>query len=131
MIDEKNKVHKPKALSFEGSIYILISGWTHSGGSVLCSMALNNDNVVFIGEETGGGHEFYTAGNMVIYTLPNTQCQVEVQMIRYQSNSPENAFPKVSGIRPHHSVTQTHEDFIKGSDTVMQFTLDLIKAKKN
>ncbi len=95
------------------------------------SMALNNDNVLFIGEETGGGHEFYTAGNMVLYTLPNTQCQVEVPMIRYQSNSPENAFPKGSGIRPHHCVTQTREDFIKGTDTVMQFALDLIKAKKN
>ena len=131
MIDEKNKIHKPKAMAFEGSIYILISGWTHSGGSVLCSMALNNDNVVFIGEETGGGHKFYTAGNMVLYTLPNTQCQIEVPMIRYQSNSPKNAFPKGSGIRPHHSVTQTREDFIKGTDTVMQFTLDLIKAKTN
>ena len=131
MIDEKNKIHKPKAIAFDGSIYILISGWTHSGGSVLCSMALNNDNAVFIGEETGGGHEFYTAGNMVLYTLPNTQCQIEVPMIRYQSNSPANAFPKGSGIRPHHSVTQTREDFIKGTDTVMQFTLDLIKAKKN
>ena len=131
MIDDKNKIHKPKSIAFKGSIYILISGWTHSGGSVLCSMALNNDNVVFIGEETGGGHEFYTAGNMVLYTLPNTQCQVEVPMIRYQSNSPANIFPKGSGIRPHHSVTQTREDFIKGTDTVMQFTLDLIKAKKN
>jgi hypothetical protein len=131
MIDDKNKIHKPKALAFEGSIYILISGWTHSGGSVLCSMALNNDNVVFIGEETGGGHQFYTAGNMVLYTLPNTQCQVEVPMIRYQSNSPAKAFPKGSGIRPHHSVIQTREDFIKGTDSVMQFTLDLIKAKKN
>ena len=131
MIDEKNKIHKPKAIAFDGSIYILISGWTHSGGSVLCSMALNNDNVVFIGEETGGGHEFYTAGNMVLYTLPNTQCQVEVPMIRYQSNSPTNAFPKGSGIRPHHSVTQTREDFINGTDTVMQFALDLIKAKTN
>ena len=131
MIDEKNKIHKPKAIAFDGSIYILISGWTHSGGSVLCSMALNNDNVVFIGEETGGGHEFYTAGNMVLYTLPNTQCQVEVPMIRYQSNSPTNAFPKGIGIRPHHSVTQTREDFINGTDTVMQFALDLIKAKTN
>ena len=131
MIDDKNKIHKPKSITFKGSIYILISGWTHSGGSVLCSMALNNDNVVFIGEETGGGHEFYTAGNMVLYTLPNTQCQVEVPMIRYQSNSPGNIFPKGSGIRPHHSVTQTHDDFIKGTDTVMQFTLDLIKAKTN
>ena len=124
MIDEKNKIHKPKAIAFDGSIYMLISGWTHSGGSVLCSMALNNDNVVFIGEETGGG-------NMVLYTLPNTQCQVEVPMIRYQCNSPANAFPKGSGIRPHHSVTQTREDFIKGTDTVMQFALDLIKAKTN
>ena len=64
-------------------------------------MVLNNDNATFIGQETGDGHEFYTAGNM--------------------------AFPNGSGLRPHHRVAQSQADFIQGKDTVMQFSLDLIK----
>jgi hypothetical protein len=130
IIDEKNKIRQPKPSGFKGNIYFLISGWTHSGGAVLCGMALNNDNVTFIGQETGGGHEFYTAGNMAFYTLPNTRCQLEVPMIRYQNAVPVKAFPKGSGIRPHHRVTQSQADFIKGRDTVMEFALDLIKKSE-
>jgi hypothetical protein len=127
IIDEKNKIRQPKPSGFKGQIFFLISGWTHSGGAVLCSMALNNDNVTFIGQETGGGHEFYTAGNMAFYTLPNTRCQLEVPMIRYQNAVPAKAFPRGSGIRPHHRVAKSQADFIQGKDTVMQFALDLIK----
>tara|TARA_B100001971_G_scaffold212200_1_gene241679 strand:- start:1470 stop:2942 length:1473 start_codon:yes stop_codon:yes gene_type:complete len=130
LIDEKNKVNQPKKRGFKGNIYILISGWTHSGGTVVCSLALNNDNITFIGQETGGGHEYYTAGNMVLYTLPNTQCQIEVPMILYRNGIPEKAFPKGSGVLPKHRVTQTQTDFISGKDTVMQFALDLIHQSK-
>ncbi len=130
LIDEKNKVNRFKKQGFRGNIYILISGWTHSGGAVVCSMALNNDNVTFIGQETGGGHEYYTAGNMVLYTLPNTQCQVEVPMILYRNGIPEKVFPKGSGIVPKHRVVQTQKDFISGKDTVMQFVLELIHQSK-
>ena len=131
LIEEKNKVNQPKKQGFKGNIYILTSGWTHSGGAVVCSMALNNDNVTFIGQETGGGHEYYTAGNMVLYTLPNTQCQVEVPMILYRNGIPKKVFPKGSGIVPKHRVVQTQKDFISGKDTVMQFALDLIHQSKN
>ena len=130
LIEEKNKVNQPKKQGFKGNIYILISGWTHSGGAVVCSMALNNDNVTFIGQETGGGHEYYTAGNMVLYTLPNTLCQVEVPMILYRNGIPEDSFPKGSGIAPKHRVVQTQKDFIQGRDTVVQFALDLIQQTK-
>ena len=130
LIDEKNKVNRFKKQGFRGNIYILISGWTHSSGAVVCSMALNNDNVTFIGQETGGGHEYYTAGNMVLYTLPNTQCQVEVPMILYRNGIPEKVFPKGRGIVPKHRVVQTQEDFISGKDTVMQFALELIHQSK-
>jgi len=129
VIDEKNKLYKPKANGFSGKVYFLISGWTFSGGTVLCALALQNDNVTYIGEETGGGHEFYTAGNMVLYSLPNTQCQLEVPMIRYQNDLPEGMFPKGSGVRPKHQVIQTQDDFIKGRDSVMEFTRNLIKMK--
>jgi hypothetical protein len=130
LVDKKNKLRQPKPGGFKGDLFFLTSGLTHSGGAVLCSYALNNDNAVFIGQETGGGHEFYSAGNMAFYTLPNTGCQIEVPMIRYQNEVPAKVFPKGSGIRPHHRVVQSQADFIKGRDTVLQFALDLIKKSE-
>ena len=127
MIDEKNRRWNPKKTAFDGQVYALISGWTHSGGVVLCSYLLNNDNVTFIGEETGGGHATFTAGNMVLYNLPNTGCQLEVPLIQYENYRGEKTFPKGSGIQPDHKVTQSQKDLIANVDTVMEFALQLAR----
>ena len=88
---------------------------------------LNNDNVTFIGEETGGGHAVFTAGNMVLYDLPNTLCQLEVPLILYENFKGSRSFPKGSGIRPDHKVTQSQKDLIANEDTVMNFALNLAR----
>ncbi len=129
MIEEKNKKWEPKKKSFDGHVIALIGGWTHSGGAVFGSYLLNNDNVTFIGEETGGGHDTFTAGNMVLYDLPNTRCQLEVPLIRYENYRGNRDFPKGSGIRPDHPVQRTPEDLIKKVDTVMEFALKLARKK--
>ena len=129
MIDEKNRRWKPKKKAFDGHVFALISGWTHSGGVVFGSYLLNNDNVTFIGEETGGGHATFTAGNMVLYDLPNTQCQLEIPLIRYENFRGERDFPKGSGIRPDHPVQQSQKDFIDKVDTAMEFALGLARKR--
>jgi hypothetical protein len=130
MSDELNRLNQPKGMAFRGKLWFLISGWTHSGGATLGSFAANNDNVTFIGEETGGNRFAYTAGNMVLYSLPHTQCQLEVPMILYRNDTPEGDFPRSRGIQPKHQVIQTQADFIKGRDTVLEFTRDLINRTK-
>ena len=127
MLDEKNRRWNPKKTAFDGQVYVLISGWTHSGGVVLCSYLLNNHNVTFIGEETGGGHASFTAGNMVLYDLPNTRCQLEVPLILYENYRGKKTFPKGSGIQPDHKVTQSQKDLIANVDTVMKFALELAR----
>ena len=127
MLEEKNREWKPRKTAFDGHIYTLVSGWTHSGGVVLCSFLLNNDNVTFIGEETGGGYANFTAGNMVLYNLPNTGCQLEIPLIRYENYRGKKTFPKGSGIRPDHKVTQSLKDLIASVDTVMEFALQLAR----
>jgi len=130
MSDELNRLNQPKGMAFRGKLWFLISGWTHSGGATLGSFAANNDNVTFIGEETGGNRFAYTAGNMVLYSLPHTQCQLEVPMILYRNDTPQGDFPRSRGIQPKHRVIQTQADFIKGRDTVLEFTRDLINRTK-
>jgi len=127
MIDEKNRWWKPKKKAFDGHVFALISGWTHSGGAVFCSYLMNNDNVTYIGEETGGGHATFTAGNMVLYDLPNSRCQLEIPLILYENYRGKKTFPKGSGIRPDHKVTQSQKDLINNVDTVMAFALQLAR----
>ena len=127
MIDQKNRRWNPKKTAFDGQVYVLISGWTHSGGVVLCSYLLNNDNITFIGEETGGGHATFTAGNMVLYNLPNTGCQLEVPLIQYENFRGGKTFPKGSGIQPDHKVSQSQKDLISNVDTIMEFALELAR----
>jgi hypothetical protein len=130
MIDEKNRRWKPNKKAFDGHVFALISGWTHSGGAVFCSYLMNNDNVTYIGEETGGGHATFTAGNMVLYDLPNSRCQLEIPLILYENYRGEKTFPKGSGIRPDHLVTQSQKDLINNFDTVMKFALQLAQEKR-
>jgi len=131
MIDEKNRRWNPRKTAFDGQVYVLISGWTHSGGTVMGSYLLNNDNVTFIGEETGGGYATFTAGNMVLYNLPNTRCQLEVPLIQYENYRGAKTFPKGSGIRPDHKVIQTQADLIANVDTVMKFAMQLARKAAN
>ncbi|MFP6887067.1 MAG: S41 family peptidase, partial [Opitutales bacterium] len=131
MLDEKNREWEPRKKAFDGHIYTLVSGWTHSGGVVLCSFLLNNDNVTFIGEETGGGHATFTAGNMVLYDLPNTRCQLEVPLIQYENYRGDRTFPKGSGVRPDHPVAQSQKDLVANVDTVMEFALALARKTAN
>ena len=129
MIDEKIRRWDPKKKAFDGHVYALISGWTHSGGVVFGSYLLNKDNVTFIGEETGGGHATFTAGNMVLYDLPNTKCQLEVPLIRYENDRGDRSFPKGSGIRPDHRVSPSQKDLIDQVDAVMEFAMKLARKR--
>ncbi len=130
LVPAKNPELKPRRKVFEGRVHVLISGWTHSAGAVLASQFLNHDNVTFIGEETGGGHAAFTAGDMMLYDLPNTRCQFEVPLLLYRNHPGRRAFPKGSGVRPDHPVTQTRDDFIRNVDTVLEFALKLATQPK-
>jgi hypothetical protein len=131
MVQDKNPEIKPRRKVFDGTVHVLTSGWTHSAGAVLASQFLNNDNVVFIGEETGGGHAAFTAGDMMLYDLPNTRCQLEVPLLLYRNNPGLRKLPKGSGVQPDHPVTQTQEDFIRGVDTILEFALKMAAHPKS
>jgi len=64
---------------------------------------------------------------MVLYDLPNSRCQVEIPLILYQNYREKKTFPKGSGIRPDHEVTQSQKDLITDVDTVMAFALQLAR----
>ncbi len=116
----------PDERRFEGDLYVLISGRTFSAGAAICSRLREADRAVFIGEETGGVHGTFTAGTTLVYSLPNTEIEVAVPILKYSTlkeGSPETG----RGVKPDHQVRARPEDINSGEDRVLQFALELIK----
>jgi len=125
--EDVNPQLQPRATAYQGNLYVLISGTTHSGASSLCSLLREYPNVTFIGEETGGCSTAFTAGNLLVYNLPHSWCQIVVPVIRYETNLHGSKYPAHRGVTPDHPVEQTQEEFLEGTDSVLQFALKLIK----
>ena len=122
--DDGNPIVPPNRKAFDGDIYVLIGGRTYSAGSSICSrLKAARPNVVFVGEETGGVNGAFTAGTLLMYTLPNSKCQLAVPIIRYQTVDETDADSR--GVMPDHEVKQTLEDFLTGTDTVLNAALEL------
>ena len=126
--EEINPQIQPRKTAYRGNLYVLTSGTTHSGASSLCSLLREYPNVTFIGEETGGCSTAFTAGNLLVYNLPHSWCQIVVPVIRYETNLHGSKYPAHRGIVPDHPIEQTQKGFMEGTDAVLQFTLKLIKS---
>ncbi len=119
----------PQKQTFKGNVYILISGKTYSGGSEFASIAKSNSEAIFIGEETGGGFYGQTSGSYVFLLLPNTQMEVRIPLLKFATTFESKDIPFGHGVIPDYKIEQSYEDFIKGIDTEMEFTLRLIEGK--
>ena len=127
--DEINPQIEPRKTAYQGNLYVLTSGTTHSGASSLCSLLREYPNVSFIGEETGGCSTAFTAGNLLVYNLPHSWCQIVVPVIRYETNLHGSKYPAHRGIIPDHPVKQTQKQFLEGTDVVLKLAIDLIKKE--
>jgi hypothetical protein len=116
---------KPIPPIFKGKIYVLTNGNSFSGTGECTSLIHFHKKAVFIGEECGAGYYGNTSGFMPTLTLPNTKIRIRIPMIRYTMSV--SGFPRDRGIIPDHQVSPTIEDLLNQKDTVLEFTIDLIK----
>ena len=119
---------KPIPPIFRGNIYVLLNGNSFSGTGECTSLMHFHKVAVFIGEECGSGYYGNTSGFMPRLTLPNTKIRVRIPMIRY--TMAVSGYPEDRGIIPDNPVSPKIEDLLNDKDTVMEFTLDLIKKAK-
>ncbi len=108
-----------------GNLYILAGGVTYSGGAEFCSLVKNYTKATFIGEEVGGGYYGNTSGYSFSLTLPNTKIEIEIPIVRFALDV--GGQKKGTGVIPDFKVEPTINDFLKGIDTEMNFTIGLIK----
>ncbi|MBO3699881.1 S41 family peptidase [Roseivirga sp. E12] len=119
-----------KGARFEGNVYVLISGRTFSAAADLARILGQMDNVILIGEETGGAHVGRAANMLVNYSLPNTSSTLQVPVIyeEFVNVSADNAG---RGTFPDYSVQTTFEDLIEKRDSVFEYTIGLISQRNS
>lgn len=131
--DEKSKDHKtwyPNQNAFTGTIYLLTSPAIASAGSLFAAMVAGNQNTITIGEETMGGYYGHNGHTPLEYKLPKSKIIIQFSVVNLEQDVPKNEKQKYErGIIPDYEITQTFDDFIKNTDTQMNFTLELIKKK--
>jgi len=121
---------KPKPDAFQGQVYLLVGPVTASAASLFAAMVAGNTDAVIIGEETLGGYYGHNGIMPITYVLPKSKIKFNFSTVNLDQNvRVKNNQPKGSGIIPDHEVLQTHQDFLNNEDTVMKYTLDLIKGK--
>ena len=118
----------PNPNRFRGKLVLLIGPQTASAGSLFASLVRNDPEAVVIGEETMGGYYGHTGHESVAYRLPNTQIRVKFSIIDLDQDVRILPFiPRGRGVIPDYTVKETPESFLRNHDTVLDFTLQLIK----
>ena len=124
----EGKKFKPKSgAHFEGTTYILTGGNTFSAASLVAKTLQEQDDVVIVGEETGGGAYGNTAWLIPDMTLPNTGVRFRLPLFRLVID--KNA-QKGNGIQPEVPSLPTVEAIRKSEDYKMEKVKELIRNKK-
>lgn len=111
--------------SFKGSIYVLTSSMTYSTAGFFSNVIKCYNLGTIIGSETGQPMIAY--GDTFSYILPNTNlsCGIAKQKFVFCCAKKEG-----QGVIPDYIIKPNLSDKLKGIDTVMDFTLKMIKNKK-
>jgi hypothetical protein len=119
---DESRLIQIKPNHFTGNLYVLINGGTFSNSAIVCAELEKNKRAVFIGEETGG-NKYIISGKAREHVLPNTKIRAFISTTTYRiTNGPDNG----NGIRPTYTIQPNIEDFLKKTDRVKSFALNLI-----
>ncbi|MDP9177047.1 MAG: S41 family peptidase [Gemmatimonadota bacterium] len=113
---------------FDGAVYVLMDGGSFSAAADFVATAAFHKRATFIGEETGGVAEGNNSGVSIGLTLPESHLHIGIPLYRYDSVVDKGN--RRRGTLPTHAVTQTIDDLAKGRDTVLEYTLKLIRSGK-
>lgn len=110
---------------FDGRVFLLIGRQSFSASTVFSSLVKCYKIATLIGEETGDPTTLYA--DSIMFILPNSQVEAGVasKLLICACGKPDGR-----GVIPDYEVKQKPEDTAKGVDTVLQFTLNLIKSRE-
>ncbi len=125
---ERHYFKPKKKYHFDGQTYILIGGNSFSATSLFTESVITEENVIVVGEETGGGAYGNTAWLIPDVVLPETGVRFRLPLFRLvvDKNNPKNG----RGIIPEVEVKPTVEAIRNGRDYKMDKVKQLIREDK-
>lgn len=124
----ENKKFKPRSKNhFDGTTYILTGGNTFSAATLFAKALQNQENVIIVGEETGGGAYGNSAWLIPDVTLPNTKVRFRLPLFRLVID--KNA-DKGRGVVPEVPALPSVEAIRKNEDYKMEKVKELIREKQ-
>lgn len=122
-----NKQFKPKGSNhFEGTTYIVTGGNTFSAASLFAKSLIDQEDVIVVGEETGGGAYGNSAWLIPDVTLPNTGVRYRLPLFRLVIDKEEK---KGNGVQPEVLALPTVEAIRRNEDYKMEKVKELIRQK--
>ena len=112
-------------IDFYGKKYFLIDGGCFSTTGHFISIVKFHKLGTFIGEESGGTFTCNNSSHMI----PLTHTKLVVRIPNKTFPAAVTGFKKGWGILPDHTVKPLLEDILSGEDTVLNYTLNLVKGK--
>lgn len=125
----ENRYLKPKKKNhFDGKVYILTGGNSFSATTLFTSALIKQDNVIVVGEETGGGAYGNSAWLIPDVTLPETKVRFRLPLFRLVIDKDA---PKTGrGVQPEIESLPTVEAIKRGADFKAEKVMELIKKDK-
>jgi len=118
----------PQADRFKGKLYVLVNGGTFSAAALLASNLQGQKNVVFVGEETGGGRNGCTGGLFELLALPESKLNLRYGIIPF--NLQKHSATEGRGLMPDVPAIYRINEFLTGKDQEMDWVMKDIKQKK-
>jgi len=124
----KYPIVTPDTSIYKGKIYVLINGGSFSATSLLAANLRRLKDVTFVGEETGGSKNIWTAGVIKNRTLPATKLLLSYGVVPAY-------FGDISEIDGHGlmadvPVTYNIEDYLKKKDLELEWVLRDIEKRR-
>lgn len=117
-------IQQPNENNFKGMVFFLTNGRSFSTTADVCAIAKSNGRGEFIGEETGGGYNGNTSGEIDKIILPNTKIIVSIPKLRYISAVKKTKY-KDRGTIPDYIIVPSINDYLQHKDVQMEFVLKL------
>jgi len=105
-----------------------MNGGTFSAAALLVSKLHNMGVGTFVGMTCGGAYDGCSAAQFSSIKLPNTELEISLPLGRILYNVDAQKYNKPI-LQPDFEVNPNLEDFLNNEDTVLKYTLNLIKNK--
>lgn len=125
---EKHFFKPRKQNHFNGNVYLLSGGNSFSASTLVMSTLREQDNVVIIGEPSGGAAYGNTAWFIPEVTLPNTKIRFRLPLFRLVIN--KTLAQNGKGVQPEVWVGPSIDAIRKGEDYKMKKTIELIRGNQ-